>query len=57
MEDTKMKKEYINPTIEVVKIGMQQVIAASPLNMGGENPLSSENATGDALGKEDEFDW
>lgn len=52
-----MKKVYSNPTIEVIKIGIQQVIAASPLDMGGENPLSSENATGDALGHGDEFDW
>ena len=57
MEDTTMKKVYSNPTIEVIKIGIQQVIAASPLDMGGENPLSSENATGDALGHGDEFDW
>ena len=52
-----MKKIYSNPTIEVVKIGIQQVIAASPLDMGGENPLSSESATGSALGHDDEFDW
>ena len=34
-----MKKEYINPTMEIVKIETAQMIAASPINIG--DPVDS----------------
>ena len=52
-----MKKTYINPNMEVVKIATQQMLAGSP----GQQTLSK---TGDSIssdseigGHGDDFDW
>ena len=46
MEDTVMKKVYLNPTMDVIKINTQQMLAASPASFddlgGGEVNLSSD---------------
>ena len=51
-----MKKTYINPNIEVVKIGTQQMLATSTktVTFG-----SGNKSGGDACGHEfdDDFDW
>ena len=52
MEDAKMKKTYINPNIQVVIIGTQQMLAAS-VNAS----ISGTAANEDALGHDDDFDW
>ena len=41
-----MKKEYINPTIEVVKIQAAQLLAGSDVNAALEGEQSNENALG-----------
>ncbi len=48
-----MKKTYINPEIEVVKIATQRMLAASANVEFDETPIGG----GDAVGREDEFDW
>lgn len=55
MEDTTMKKTYINPVIEVIKIASQaQMLAGStvPVDPTPENPGNS-----DAPEFDDDFDW
>lgn len=52
-----MKKIYINPNMEIVKLHTTQMLAASPIDVTGENSLSSTSATGAALGHDDDFDW
>ena len=46
MEDTVMKKVYLNPTMDVIKINTQQMLAASPASFddlgSGEVNLSSD---------------
>lgn len=41
-----MKKTYINPTLEVVKIQTQQMLASSPLGIGSgyKNPATEADA-------------
>jgi hypothetical protein len=43
-----MKKTYINPTMEVVRVQTRQMLAASA-------PMYNENATGDGLAPEFDF--
>lgn len=50
-----MKKKYINPEIKVVKIAMQQMIAASP---DGEKVSEEKLDSGiDGLARENSFFW
>ena len=47
-----MKKTYINPEIEIVRVAMQPLLAGSlPKNA---TEITSES---DVLGHEDEFEW
>lgn len=49
-----MKKTYINPNIEVVKMNMNQQMLSGSLSKGS-NPVSDP---GKVLGREDDdFDW
>lgn len=41
-----MKKTYINPTLEVVKIQTQQMLASSPLGIGGGDKDPATQADG-----------
>lgn len=51
-----MKKTYINPELEVVKIAIQQMLAASP--DGFAKSIDTTGGSGeDALGHDDEYDW
>jgi hypothetical protein len=57
-----MKKTYINPNIVVVNIATQQMLAASPFDRDGSGnlrggTLKDGNATGGAMGHDDDFDW
>lgn len=47
-----MKKAYINPQMEIVKIGTQQMLAAS-----GDVPLQSGSATEWGAREDDGDDW
>ncbi len=54
-----MKKTYINPNIEVLKIATQQMLAGS-LNPGaGTGKVYTDSAPGGvaAEGHDDDFDW
>ncbi len=53
MEDTTMKKTYINPEMEVVKIATQQMLAASAHIDIDADPISG----GDAVAREGEYDF
>lgn len=48
-----MKKTYINPELEVVKLQTMQMMAAS-LILDDTEPVSD---VGDILGREDDFDF
>lgn len=53
-----MKKTYINPIIEVVTIGTQQMLAVS--NQDLSNTAATKDGSGNysnALGHDDDFDW
>ena len=56
-----MKKTYINPTMEVVKVNMQQqMLAGSTLNMNGDFGGASGGTSGKGVnvdGHDDDFDW
>lgn len=52
MEDTTMKKTYINPQMEIVKIGTQQMLAAS-----GDVELKGGSATEWGAREEYGDDW
>ena len=55
-----MKKTYINPTMEIVEVNMQQQMLAGSLNPGSNSGSVSETpAPGDvpAEGHYDEYDW
>ena len=57
-----MKKTYINPTMEVVKVNMQQQILAGSSfsksgDFGGASGGSSGNGIVSADGHDDDFDW
>ena len=53
MESTTMKKTYINPEMEIVKIQTMQMLAASDKVFLGD-PVSDAS---DAEGHYDEYDW
>ena len=55
MESTIMKKTYINPTLEVVQIQTQQMLAASDTNMSITSTPVASGTEGDA--REDGYDW
>jgi len=42
MEDTNMKKTYINPELEVVKIATQQMLAGSTLTIDDSIEITDE---------------
>ena len=49
-----MKKTYINPEMEVVKIATQQMLASSTIvNLNNEEV----NDEGDLLSRENDLDW
>ena len=50
-----MKKTYINPTLEVVQIQTQQMLAASDTNMPISSTQVESGTEGDARG--DGYDW
>ena len=47
-----MKKTYMTPAVDVIRIETQQMIAVSGPNVGG--TTSNES---DLLSRDDEFDW
>ena len=47
-----MKKTYINPKLEVVKMKMNQYLMA-----GSPDGVNKELGSGDPLGREDEYDF
>ena len=51
MEDTIMKKTYINPEMNVIKIATQQMLAGSSLGISG-----STGNTSDLLSRESDCD-
>ena len=51
MEETTMKKIYNNPTMEVVKIQIQQMLASSP------NGAYEKLGDGTQLGHSNDFDF
>lgn len=54
MEDTTMKKTYINPELEVIKIATQQMLAASTLTLDDTVEITNES---DLLSREAEIDF
>jgi hypothetical protein len=50
-----MKKTYITPELEVVKIAVSHMLAASPDISTGSTPTSPGDS--DAPGLGDDFDW
>ena len=42
MEDTNMKKTYINPELEVIKIATQQMLAGSTLTIDNSIEITDE---------------
>ena len=54
MEDTTMKKTYINPEIEIIKIATQQMLAGSTLSIDENVEITDEN---DLLSRESNFDF
>ena len=48
-----MKKIYINPTMEIVKVQTMQMLASSVDASIDSTPTSND----DALGHGDEYDW
>ena len=56
MEDNDMKKTYINPELEVIKIATQQMLANSTLGYG--DPVSTaEGAESRSFDFDDDEDW
>jgi len=53
MEDTTMKKTYINPEIEIVKIKAQQLLAGSTLGIDESVEITDESKL---LSREFDFD-
>ena len=54
MKET-MKKTYINPTLEVVKIKAQQLLSTSDPQSGAKFDPSASSSTMDS--HDDDFDW
>lgn len=53
-----MKKTYINPTIEVVKIASQsQMLAGSPGTKSLDKDAVQITGSSDIGGHDDDFDW
>ena len=56
MEDNNMKKTYINPVMEVIKIATQQMLANSTLGYG--DPVeTAAGAESRSFNFDDEEDW
>ena len=65
MEDTIMKKTYINPEMVIVKIATHQMLASSPASFDGSGSgelildpsteLDPDNSEDEVLGREDDF--
>ena len=49
-----MKKTYINPEIDIVKIHSQQLLSGSTMGKESDTKITSES---DVLGHDDDFDW
>lgn len=54
MEDTNMKKTYINPEIEIIKMATQQMLAGSTLSIDENVEITDEN---DLLSRESNFNF
>lgn len=54
MEDTNMKKTYINPEIEIIKMATQQMLAGSTLSIDSSVEVNDEN---DLLSRESDFNF
>lgn len=55
-----MKKNYINPLVNVVRIQTSHIIASSPVNFtesGGSAKLNEGTASGNALGRRSGSLW
>ena len=53
-----MKKTYINPELEIVKIASQtQMLAGSPVPQVLDKDVTPISDGGDIGGREDEYDW
>ena len=52
-----MKKTYINPTIEVIDIKMNQTLLAGSASLPVGDPGSANNAEAPEFFSDDEFDW
>lgn len=50
-----MKKQYINPTMEVVNLKMESCLMAGSPSLGKSD--TEITGSGEILGREDEFDW
>ena len=62
MEDTTMKKTYIIPELEIIKIQAPVIMAGSAAHFddmgGGELELEGTDPDdGDAMGRGNSFDW
>ena len=57
MEDTTMKKTYMQPDMEVIKLQMNQYLldGSVTLHSDEEAPITSEDY--DALGRENDNEW
>ena len=56
MEDATMKKTYINPVMQVIKIETQQMLAVSNPNVSvGSGSVGAGDV--DAPGMDDDMDW
>jgi len=55
MEDTNMKKTYINPELEVIKLAsQQQMLTGSTLSIDPTEEISNES---ELLSRESDFDF
>lgn len=52
-----MKKTYINPTMEVVKVATQQMLAGSPGSQTLDKGATQIDSGSDIGGHDDDFDW
>ena len=57
MEDTTMKKTYINPNIEVVKMQMNQHLLDASTGLSNSSASVSGGTYNNSLGHDDDFDW
>lgn len=54
MEDIIMKKTYINPEIEIVKLHAQQLLSGSVMGKETDTEITDE---GDVLGRHSDFEF